>query len=379
MIYLIMTMTSVFLAVIHISYKDRYALSNREGDYRKSLIAAVLSVLPFIIVAGFRYDVGTDYLYTYVTKFNEIANGQENYFEPGFYLLNKLIQLYTRDYFWLFLVCAVITYAIVFNCIFRYLNDPAFGILLFVITTGYFVSLNTTRQYIAIALFLWSIRYIRSGEWWKYLITIVIGAMFHTSILIMLPLYFLCRMRFRPVVSFATIGVAFAVTSLLRNLLTSLFANQRYGEYFDSYYDSGETAVRFLLINLAILILGLICMKIGGNEETTEAIPGKPEEKEAEESKPYQCDDLNIYMQIQFVSTVVCACSGAIPLAYRIIWNFSSIQIFLIPIMLERIQNAWARNLAKGAVIASFTALTIVTIFMNGEHGVVPYHSIFSK
>ena len=361
LIYLFMTFVSVILAVVYKEYGRRYALNRRDGDYRKSLIAAVMSVVPFIAVAGFRYDVGTDYLYTYVPKFKEIANGQDSYFEWGFFLLNKVIQLYTLDYFWLFLICAAITYIIVFDCIYRYLKDPAFGIFLFVTTTSYFVSLNTTRQYIAIAVFLWAVRYIKRKEFWKYAIAIVLGSLFHSSILIMLPLYCLCKLKFRPLVGFAVVGVSFAITSLLRGLLTSLFANQRYGDYFNSSYDSQETAVRFLLINAAVLLIGALCARtaVGKSEDDDET--------------------MNIYLQIQLASTVICACSGALPLAYRIIWNFSSVQVFLIPEALDRVESDELRRLLKVSVVIAFTLLTVVTVFMNGEHDVFPYRTIFSK
>lgn len=361
MIYLFMTLVSVSLAVVNKEYGRRYSLNRREGDLRKSIIAAILSVLPFIAVAGFRYDVGTDYLYTYVPRFREIANGQDSYFEWGFFLLNKVIQYYTLDYFWLFLICAAITYILVFSCIYRYLKDPAFGIFLFVATTSFFVSLNTTRQYIAIAVFVWSVRYIKSKELWKYVVAIILGSLFHSSILIMLPLYFLCHLKFRPIAGFVIVGGAFGVTSLLRGVLTSLFANRRYGEYFNSYYDSEQTAVRFLLINAAVLLLGAICARCSVG-------------KSADDD-----DNMNIYMQIQLTSTIVCACSGALPLAYRIIWNFSSIQVFLIPEALERIESDAVRRVLKISVIIAFALLTFVTIFINGEHSVYPYRTIFSK
>ena len=361
MIYLFMTLLSVILAVIYKEYDDRYSLKRREGDFRKSRTAAVLSVLPFIAVAGFRYDVGTDYLYTYVPNFKEIANGQDSYFEWGFYLLNKVIQLYTLDYFWLFLVCAAITYIMVFDCIYRYLKDPAFGIFLFVATTSFFVSLNTTRQYMAIAFFLWALRYIKRKELGKYVVAILLGSLFHYSILIMLPLYFLCRIRYRPVAGFVIVGLSYAVTSLLRVILTGFFAQRRYGAYFDSSYDSHETAVRFLLINAAVLLFGTLCA-------------GSSAGKSADDD-----ETMNIYMQIQLASTVVCACSGALPLAYRIIWNFSSIQILLIPEALNRIESDGWRRFWKAAVILSFGLLTVVTVFILGEHQVIPYRTVFEK
>ena len=361
LIYLCMTLLSVILAVIYKEYGIRYSLNKREGDYRKSMIAAIISVVPFIAVAGFRYDVGTDYLYTYVPKFKEIANGQDSYFEWGFYLLNKVIQLYTLDYFWLFLISAAITYILIFDCIYRYLKDPAFGIFLFVATTSFFVSLNTTRQYIAIALFMWAVRYIKRREFWKYAAAIVLGSLFHSSILIMLPVYFICRLKFRPIVGFTIAGVAFAITSLLRGFLTGLFANQRYGEYFNSSYDSQETAVRFLLINAAVLLLGALCAR---------SSVGKSADDD---------ENMNIYLQIQLASTIVCACSGALPLAYRIIWNFSAIQVFLIPEALDRVESDGLRRFLKTSVVVAFALLTIVTVYMNGEHDVFPYRTIFSK
>lgn len=363
MIYVVVTLITLFIVELSKAYMHRFFRINDIYDYRKSCMCALISPIPFILLAAFRYDVGTDYLYTYVPRFNEIAEGKENYFEYGFFMLNKLIQVFTLDYFWLFLTCAVITYSLVFESIYKYLDDPTFGVLMFVISTAFFTSLNTTRQYIAIAIFLYAIRFIQNKQLFRYAAAILIAALFHKSILIMLPVYFICRIKFSIWRSLAVIISGFCLSNILRSILQILFASNRYGDYFNSVYDSETTAVRFLLINLSVLMLGILCRYLS-NKKTKDS---------------HLFDKLDIYMQIQVVSTLICACSGVIPLAYRVIWNFSSVQMLLIPEAVSCIKERSIRNFIKICVITAFIGLTVYSIYINGEHDVLPYRTIFSR
>ena len=62
-----------------------------------SLLFGVLSFLPLTLVAGLRYDVGTDWSGTYLQIFNSIKNGSKIR-DGGYGVLNQFALLFTDRY-----------------------------------------------------------------------------------------------------------------------------------------------------------------------------------------------------------------------------------------------------------------------------------------
>ena len=87
---------------------------------RKYYFFFLLAFFPLFFIAAVRYDVGTDYLYTYVPNFLKILNGDLPYSEWGFNQLNKFIQLFTTNPQWLFVITAFIFTFLIIQTIVRY-------------------------------------------------------------------------------------------------------------------------------------------------------------------------------------------------------------------------------------------------------------------
>lgn len=69
--------------------------------------------------------------------------------------------------------------------------------LFFILTTGnYFSTYNTIRQFLAVMIFFYSIKFIIEQEFIKYIFWIVFASLFHSSAIILLPLYFLYKVSF---------------------------------------------------------------------------------------------------------------------------------------------------------------------------------------
>ena len=154
-VYIAMTICSVFfsaLANINTYEKKRYTINIK-------LLFWYLSEIVLIIVAAIRYDVGQDYMYTYVPYFNGLLVGYVNEdIEKGFWLLNKIVQLFTKDYAGIFIVCSVIFFHYIYKAIREQSKMPTLSVFLLIGTTYYFVFLNTMRQMMVVAIFLYSIK-----------------------------------------------------------------------------------------------------------------------------------------------------------------------------------------------------------------------------
>ncbi len=113
-------------------------------------------------------------------------------------------------------------------------QDRWLSIFLFV-TLGFFqLSMNLAPFFMAIQIVMCGFRYIRSRELLKYLLFIAIGFIFHPTTVIMIPLYFLVRIkmtgkRFVAILVIGTIVTLFFYPQLLNAL--SKIVPARYVQY----------------------------------------------------------------------------------------------------------------------------------------------------
>jgi transmembrane protein EpsG len=150
--------------------------------------------LPWIflfIVSAFRYNVGTDYAHYYHLFIHK--DGMFEHKELGYTSLVNLLSSLDFNPQMMFFLFSLATIALFYKS-FKYFfkdNDTLFllSTLLF-IPFFFFLSLNTIRQALAVAIFFYAIRYILNKCFFKYFIYILIAMMFHKSAIILIPLYF---------------------------------------------------------------------------------------------------------------------------------------------------------------------------------------------
>jgi len=162
---------------------------NKFHRRHSSLIWAVLFV-SFVIFTGLRHEVGGDWV-AYINRYNDaqyysfleylvrwdigymLLNWISYQMDGGVYLVNTMSAL-------LFLSCLIIF------CRAQPLPFLAFSVavpyLIDVISMGY------TRQGIALGFVILGLKYLSDGDVKRYLIYVAIGALFHKSAVILLPL-----------------------------------------------------------------------------------------------------------------------------------------------------------------------------------------------
>ena len=105
LVYILMTaITAVMLGFSQYFYQK----SKVELETKKNIIVYYvlffLSILPMALVAGLRYEVGTDYNHTYVPNFMTALTKNDQYSEVPFLWLNMGLRHLTDDPVWLFLI-----------------------------------------------------------------------------------------------------------------------------------------------------------------------------------------------------------------------------------------------------------------------------------
>lgn len=190
-IYYLINIFLAFLGYTNISNLKGSVLITKNGMIRFSLI--VLSLF-LIFISGFRsLNVGTDTM-TYYGIFQEINCMQffdiHNYYvELGYSIMNWAIAKLTNNFHYVLLLNSMISIVGIVNFVTKSSCDSIFSIFIFV-TMGYFASsMNVMRQFIALAFALEAIYYFAwHNRIVKSIIFIVLGSLFHSSILVFLPI-----------------------------------------------------------------------------------------------------------------------------------------------------------------------------------------------
>lgn len=176
------------------------ALLMHYGIKRNHKIIIVVSLFIPIIIAGFRYGIGTDY-FSYISIYEQLSSlsfveylSIESNIEIGFYFLIKLSHLITSGPTFLFISSSFLTILFFYLGLKRYdLKHKALIYFLF-LTLIFPSSFNNIRQSVAISICFFALSFIIKRIPKQYFLWILIASLFHGSALFLLPFYFINRL-----------------------------------------------------------------------------------------------------------------------------------------------------------------------------------------
>ena len=170
----------IFPLILFFSLK----IFNRDNNFFRVLSMGIL-----ITFVGFRYGVGVDY-FSYEDMFLE--GDLSSWVEPGYFYLMKLILFLNGEFYWVTISAALITIYFLYKGVLNLTPYFVLSIFLFLVSpSGYGFCVNGMRQGISAAMFLFSIKYIIEGNFYKYCGILLIASLFHVSALILIPFYFI--------------------------------------------------------------------------------------------------------------------------------------------------------------------------------------------
>ena len=156
-------------------------------------------ILTFI--SALRFNVGFDYP-AYKELFEKVVKTvDERLFsdagtkvgaaatEKGYLLIERILADFTGEFSWLFAVTSVIFMTLV--CVWLWNNSkyPTVGLVFFLVFGYYFSSLCFIRNMLAVAVFLYAVRYAKEGRFLRYLALVLLASTFHFSALFLILLY----------------------------------------------------------------------------------------------------------------------------------------------------------------------------------------------
>lgn len=335
------------------------------GPSRQHVINAVAVATIFTILtalAALRLEVGNDYG-TYVVTCHEIFVKGYVVTEPGYNLVVRM--LYTlsgkEDYLLMFGVFGAAIVA-VFLKIFRRQSDSfLLSFFLFMTLGVYFRSFNTVRYYFVLALAIYSLRYVTSEvtaqNIIKFLALILLAATFHKSVLAVIPMYMIARVKWNKwiigIISIAGIVAMFFSNQLLAIALKLYpsYENTEYVDQIHSIFENAPVIIRCILV----IILCAVCYKEGIENRI----------------------DNRTYMNLNIMAIVLYLCGYWLPLVTRFGYYLITTQLLLIPNLIFSVENKEKRR--NLIFITLFIGLIYFAYFLmtakNDGVRVLPYKS----
>ena len=353
----------------------------------------VAAAIPLTLVSAIRWDVGTDFYYTYYPSFctmecvnlggtedliekflgplfERLAGGPidsvrdlyRNYThvlakqEWGFRQLMAFMSWSGLGFRGVVVATSLLVGACVFTAIFRQSRNPVLAIYLYVATSNYFLGLNIIRQYVAIGFALVAVEFVVRRKLLPFLACIAAGMLFHATVVLVVPCYFLCRIPLRPWMGFALVAAALCLSSVAEPVALWSLPKVGLGRYC-RYFGSGSSYAKdgfewfFFAINMSFLAFGAWYWK------------------RAKAQSPH----FLVWYNMTLIGTLFLALSGSVPLMKRMNYYFAAPQFLLLPEILLAEGRPLARKALTALAVVAFGLETLVAVWVYNKNEVLPY------
>lgn len=353
LVYVALTLVTVFLGFFVESYatvpedgeivRGRSLEWNQQGASfamnRGRAKSAVAEFAVFCLLTGVsacRIAVGNDY-WVYRFNFRLIAQERHVSSEFGFNLIVKWMQqLFGYDnYLPIFALFSFLTVLFFVRALHGQAVNYAFSLFLLMTGGYYFNSLNTVRYYLALAIALYSMQYILRREYGKFILWVLLGSIFHKSILLVIPVYLAVYVlaRIRPRRWMYVVGGVFLCSLFVCRNFYREIVFYFYPYYRGSEFDTGNVS----WVNIAKCTATLLLCVLFGRESLHKSVTNR------------------FYFYLNLAALVVYPCGSFIPEVSRVGYYMMVSQIFLIPAVLKDMQEGWIRRFCHVGVCVFFT------------------------
>jgi len=347
---------------------------NQKGRNRYIFL---LLFIPFVLAAFRGIDVGND-TYTYFRMYRNVGN-YNNYFdfmkvtriEPGYSLFMFLFQRLGASYEIFQIFCESLIYLSFSKYFKKYSENYALSCFMFVVNRNLAGTMNTVRMWLAIAVLLNAIPYIKERKLVKFLLVVLAASMMHYSAMLFVIVYIMTGIKKEhlvfPITLISAMVIAFIGTPFFR-FMTDLVG--RYEGYLSTgYFDtSGALAIYIsFVINLAFIAYYTILRRYERG------------------IKHFDEDSIVISNQYIFYVMYFIAFSFSFiglrnQIMSRLSSYFSISSLVLLPFALNTSPNKANRKIMHVVICALlFAEFIVIMVYRPNWQGIIPYHTFFSN
>lgn len=237
-----------------------------------------------------------------------------------------------------------------------------YSILLFVICMDYFMAMNGMRQYLAGAIMLFAIPYIKEKKWAPTLLILLQASIFHRSVIIFAIFCLLYALPMRPIIVTGIFFFATAFSYVFRPLVLNILQKLGlYTQYFSilTYRNTQQDVnFKYIMIYAAFFLLLWYEYKVVANNK-----------------------NLKMMYTAVTVNLLMFSISAIMPTNFpRLTWYMNAFITLYTP------EAIWSLGDKQPRIIKLFISIMIIILFsaitisaiMKGEHGVLPYRTMWS-
>lgn len=330
----------------------------------------ILSIFPFFVVAAIRYNVGIDTWLNYRPTFENVAQYGDRFdvlfylnqkYEIGFSFIILILSKVCKNSVILFTFGSCIFTFFTFFAIYKQSKMPCLSIMILFLSGAFLLSMNGMRNYMAIAIVLFSIKYIYEKKLFKFILCILVAASIHKSVVVLLVLYplYLYKINIKQVI--ISIILSIIVMFFINDILSVLLSWTSYINYFNTDKMVVDPLYTMLIINIFLLILFLFNYNNCKNDIK-----------------------YNFYLKLQLFSVIICIFSLRLSLSYRLEQIIDFFQIITIPynVFLLKQNTSLKKSAVTGIallIIMVFSAYFAKVFILSDDNQLKNYTTIFSK
>ena len=224
-------------------------------------------VLTFLILlTGLRGSVDGDYE-NYLDIYNNLGKYFSEYstiVEPCYVFLNKFAFNFNFGFNFVLFIMAVITISPKVIFFFNNSSNFALSIIIFYSTIFFQFDFTQIRQAFAIAIFMYSLKFIINKNIYKYFLSIIFASLFHISALILIPGYFIVNKKYNKFILFFIVLIC-SIISLMQlkiNIFDLIFENANLINNLSEKLDVYKKSELYSFISIKQILFGFLFVYI---------------------------------------------------------------------------------------------------------------------
>ncbi len=340
------------------------AISNLCGKKGQRVGFWICLVFLMVLAALRGSTVGND-TEEYIDLFRTIQYDSyaELRYEIGYIWLNRLLVLIWDNPQIIIIVSSIFIFYSYGRFICKYSNMPWLSLFIFFTFGFYGFAVSGIRQSLAIAILLFSYKFIIERKFIKYLVLVVTACLFHGSALLFLPAYLTNRMQLsrQNILMIFLFGLILMIgLSGVTNIVFQYFNS--YESYANGIYggDVRIASVFYVIVSLLIILLSYRTLK-RSNSRNTEA---------------YKING-NITLLV-CIAAALYIISLKLNIFDRVAMYYNVFAIIVLPNSISRIKSVNIRQLVIITVILFFFLYNAAVILFRPEwNSVFPYSFFF--
>lgn len=321
----------------------------------------MLIALPPIILLALRYGIGGDY-YNYERFYEQYVESGTSQFEPLAEVIMSFNNYVFGNYQSFLALVATVTFLLIVNWCVRLADSDSLPITIGIMYCFYFGNaMNTIFQILAAAIILYSFYYAQQRNIIKFMITVVIAALIHSSALIVLPLYFVILKNDKKENSRYNGKEILKIWGILMISIIFAYIFTKYGAlykfaysgYIGKYSEGGMINV-YLKLAVLLYIPELWFMS-----------------SLLKKSKKYE-----LYYILVVLEMICYTISISVAYAFRMAYYFSFAHAIIIPAIIENCISTKSKVVVKIYFIMVLLFWFIFTTYVCKYNGIYEYKSI---